>query len=63
LLSKQGAEQQNQLLAVILEPTRELAIQVADQINKFSRLRTVLTFGGGNNRSRDNMAEIRRIKP
>lgn len=37
-----------------MEPTRELAIQVADQIKKFSKLRCVLTYGGGYQKSRDN---------
>ena len=51
LLSKQGAERQDKLLAVILEPTRELAVQVADQIKKFSRLRCVLAYGGGSTKA------------
>jgi len=33
--------------AVILEPTRELAIQVQDQIEKFCSLRSSLLYGGG----------------
>jgi superfamily II DNA/RNA helicase len=32
--------------AVILEPTRELAIQVKSQIDKFSNLSAVLVYGG-----------------
>jgi len=32
--------------AVILEPTRELAIQVQSQIDKFTSLKSVLVYGG-----------------
>jgi superfamily II DNA/RNA helicase len=32
--------------AIILEPTRELAIQVKAQIDKFSSLSSVLVYGG-----------------
>ena len=54
LLRKQDAERQDKLLAVILEPTRELAVQVAEQIKKFSRLRCVLAFGGGTTKAGHN---------
>lgn len=40
-------QKRDELLAVILEPTRELAIQVAAQIKRFSNLRHVVAFGGG----------------
>jgi len=36
-----------QVHAVILEPTRELAQQVQTQIEKFTNLRSVLVYGGG----------------
>jgi superfamily II DNA/RNA helicase len=48
-LIKQHAENGNEsrgIQAVILEPTRELAIQVKTQIEKFSSLRSVLVYGG-----------------
>ena len=32
--------------AVILEPTRELAMQVQEQIEKFTSLKSVLLYGG-----------------
>ena len=54
LLAKQNAEKQEKLLAIIMEPTRELAVQVADQIKKFSNLRCVLTYGGSSQKARDN---------
>lgn len=41
-------------MAVILEPTRELAIQVADQIDKFSNLRCCVFFGGGSKKAGHN---------
>lgn len=48
--------------AVILEPTRELAIQVKTQIDKFSSLRSVLVYGGDGG-SGSQMSEIRRRQP
>jgi superfamily II DNA/RNA helicase len=36
----------NEVKAIILEPTRELAIQVKAQFDKFSNLRTELVYGG-----------------
>ncbi len=37
--------------AIILEPTRELALQVQEQIEKFSSLKSVLFYGGGESKS------------
>jgi superfamily II DNA/RNA helicase len=54
-----NAEFQNKgIQAIILEPTRELAIQVAEQINKFSNLKSVLVFGGGDKKANDNSKPI-----
>lgn len=33
--------------AIILEPTRELAQQVQTQVEKFTKLKSVLVYGGG----------------
>lgn len=33
--------------AIILEPTRELATQVQEQVEKFTSLRSCLLYGGG----------------
>ena len=63
LLDKQAKERKNDVLAVILEPTRELAVQVDDQIKKFSNLRSVLLFGGGGTKAFHNMNDIRRVRP
>ena len=38
--------QTNKIKAVILEPTRELAVQVKQQIDKFSSLRSEVIYGG-----------------
>ena len=40
----------SKLQAIILEPTRELALQVAEQISKFSSLKAVTIYGGDPNR-------------
>lgn len=47
-LIRQRAEagEDNGIQAIILEPTRELAIQVKSQIDKFSSLRSALVYGG-----------------
>jgi len=47
---------------VILEPTRELAIQVEDQIKKFTHMRSVLVYGG-DAKAWQNMKEIKNTKP
>lgn len=49
--------------AIILEPTRELAIQVKAQIDKFSSLSSVLVYGGDSVKAYHNMSDIRRKKP
>jgi ATP-dependent RNA helicase RhlE len=36
----------NAIKAIILEPTRELAIQVKSQVDKFSSLRSEVIYGG-----------------
>ena len=33
--------------AIILEPTRELAMQVQEQVEKFTKLKSCLLYGGG----------------
>jgi superfamily II DNA/RNA helicase len=47
---------------VILEPTRELAIQVEDQIKKFTNMRSVLVYGG-DAKAWQNMKQIKMTKP
>lgn len=37
--------------AIILEPTRELAMQVQDQVRKFCSLRSSLLYGGGSSKN------------
>lgn len=49
--------------AIILEPTRELAIQVKAQVDKFSSLSSVLVYGGDGVKAHHNMSDIRRKKP
>jgi len=50
-LLKHSEESQNdssrKVKAIILEPTRELAIQVQTQVDKFTSLRSSLLYGGG----------------
>ncbi|CDW89731.1 dead-box atp-dependent rna helicase 53-like [Stylonychia lemnae] len=48
--------------AIILEPTRELASQVQTQVEKFTRLKSVLVYGGGDRREYQ-MNQINRTKP
>jgi superfamily II DNA/RNA helicase len=49
LVSRKVAEKSSGPIAVILEPTRELAMQVATQIEKFSSLKNVTVYGGDQN--------------
>ena len=46
LREEEEGEDLDKVKAVILEPTRELAIQVKTQIDKFSNLSAVLVYGG-----------------
>lgn len=48
--------------AIILEPTRELAIQVQDQVQKFCSLRSSLLYGGGASKHQQ-FSELRHKKP
>eukprot|EP00347_Sterkiella_histriomuscorum_P008439 403345090 len=48
--------------AIILEPTRELASQVQTQVDKFTNLKSVLVYGGGD-KAGYQMSQISRARP
>ena len=60
--TSQDPRSRNEVQAIILEPTRELAIQVNDQIRKFSNMRSVLVYGG-DAKAWQNMQDIQRNRP
>lgn len=48
--------------AVIMEPTRELANQVAKQVENFTELRSVAVYGGGESKQMQ-LRKIREVRP
>jgi superfamily II DNA/RNA helicase len=46
LRDEETNQKTNLVKAIILEPTRELAIQVKSQIDRFSSLRSEVIYGG-----------------
>ena len=59
----QASPDRNKLQTIILEPTRELAVQVQEHINKMTRLKSVVVTGGGVQSPYSNMNHIRAVKP
>lgn len=47
---EQKQSRSNKIKAIILEPTRELAIQVQSQVEKFTNLSSSLLYGGGDSK-------------
>jgi len=62
LRDKEENVQNDKVQGIILEPTRELAMQVKDQFDKFSSVKSEVVYGGEIS-SRSQSSRIERYKP
>jgi superfamily II DNA/RNA helicase len=67
LLKHQNPDQgikngKQQVRAIILEPTRELATQVQTQVEKFTSLNSCLLYGGGESKNTQCKFYISKLK-
>lgn len=58
LIRRNKEEGKTGIQAIILEPTRELASQVQTQVEKFTNLKSVLVYGGGDSRNYQSKSEF-----